>query len=70
MSEEIDKDFVINVLTNDGLNKLRVTEALHLIQKKVKENVSTQVNNMNEVELKTVFDSIQEALKDKENEDS
>lgn len=70
MSEEIDKDFVINVLTNDGLNKLRVTEALHLIQEKVRENVSTQVNNMNEVELKTVFDSIQEALKDKENEDS
>jgi hypothetical protein len=66
MEEEIDKDFVINVLTNHALNKLLVTDALKIVQEKIKNDMKNYVENMNEVELKTVFNSIQEALKNQQ----
>lgn len=62
MEEEIDKDFVISVLTNDALNRLKVTDALKIVQDRVKNDMTNRVENMNEVELKTLFASIKEAL--------
>ena len=64
MSEEVDKHFVINTLTNDALQKLTVPVALQLINGSVRDQITKEVEDLNETELSTLHDSVKKAVEE------
>ena len=66
MSEEVDKEFVIDVLTNNALNQLTLPDALKVLTAKVRQDITTQVDGYNESELVSVYESLRKVVKEKE----
>ena len=66
MSEEVDKEFVIDVLTNNALNQLTLPDALKVLTAKVRQDITTQVDGYNESELACVYESLRKVVKEKE----
>tara|TARA_Y100001973_G_C5184292_1_gene326812 strand:+ start:144 stop:356 length:213 start_codon:yes stop_codon:yes gene_type:complete len=66
MSEEVDKEFVIDVLTNNALNQLTLPDALKVLTAKVRQDITTQVDGYNESELASVYESLRKVVKEKE----
>ena len=66
MSEEVDKEFVIDVLTNIALNQLTLPDALKVLTAKVRQDITTQVDGYNESELASVYESLRKVVKEKE----
>jgi len=65
MSEEVDKEFVIDVLTNNALNQLTLPDALKVLTAKVRQDITTQVDGYNESELASVYESLRKVVKEK-----
>jgi ribosomal silencing factor RsfS len=59
------KEFVINILTNNALNEIKLPDALQVLTAKVRQDITTQVEGTNETELNSLYDSLQKALKEK-----
>ena len=66
MSEEVDKEFVIDVLTNNALNQLTLPDALKVLTAKVRQDITTQVDGYNESELASVYESLRKVVKEKD----
>lgn len=69
MKTEVDKEFVINILTNNALNELKMPDALKILTGKVRESISAQIEATNETELASLYESLKKAVEEKQSEE-